>query len=421
MDESNFKYVEHRIFFLGHIIDSNQKCDNNNLIKFKNYSFDYYGEHNKIEINCNKTKREINLMGLRHLIECKKVKYSFLNNGCVSIVIKYNIKNKDFFKKFEEIGGENFENINQVLFERIKCFLKEDLGIGLKKYLKFNKVVDYRSKIFFQENDIVDTAVYSQHFFYEKENKIFESAFKKQNKIFEKVLEELEEQNKKSENKSLFTRLDDDTRINVDWGYRIWIVQNKKEITNLLDNEIVFLSKQCLMNSQVIISTQISKKLLYESRFKQNIDQEDLEDFICNYRTFHHLNDLITMDFDKDTKKINDQFFKYDEFDNLIESKNDCEETILRLLNNYESKSTRNARIVLSILLVTISVLTLFSVFNDLNALNKDYLDSSKKPYINIPLTISLIFAITTVVSLFLYTYRRSLKKFLNEFFANKI
>ena len=93
----------------------------------------------------------------------------------------------------------------------------------------------------------------------------------------------------------------------------------------------------------------------------------------------------------------------------------------MRLLNNYESKSTRNARIVLSILLVTISVLTLFSVFNDLNALNKDYLDSSKKPYINIPLTISLIFAITTVVSLFLYTYRRSLKKFLNEFFANKI
>lgn len=56
-----------------------------------------------------------------------------------------------------------------------------------KKYLKFNKVVDYRSKIFFQENDIVDTAVYSQHFFYEKENKIFESAFKKQNKIFESV------------------------------------------------------------------------------------------------------------------------------------------------------------------------------------------------------------------------------------------
>lgn len=81
------------------------------------------------------------------------------------------------------------------------------------------------------------------------------------NKIkYLKVLEELEEQNKKSENKSLFTRLDDDTRINVDWGYRIWMVQNKKEITNLLDNEIVFLSKQCLMNSQVIISTQISKK-----------------------------------------------------------------------------------------------------------------------------------------------------------------
>ena len=139
MDESNFKYVEHRIFFLGHIIDSNQKCDNNNLIKFKNYSFDYYGEHNKIEINCNKTKREINLMGLRHLIECKKVKYSFLNNGCVSIVIKYKITNKKFFKKFEEMGGENFENINQVLFERIKCFLKEDLGNNLRQYLKFNK------------------------------------------------------------------------------------------------------------------------------------------------------------------------------------------------------------------------------------------------------------------------------------------
>lgn len=61
----------------------------------------YYGEHNRIEINCNKTK-EINLMGLRHLIECKKVKYSFLNNGCVSIVIKYNIKNKDFLKNLRK-------------------------------------------------------------------------------------------------------------------------------------------------------------------------------------------------------------------------------------------------------------------------------------------------------------------------------
>ncbi|MGJ0288464.1 hypothetical protein [Aliarcobacter cryaerophilus] len=419
MDESNFKYVEHRIFFLGHIIDSNQKCDNNNLIKFKNYSFDYYGEHNKIEINCNKTKTEINLIGLRHLIECKKVKYSFLNNGCVSIVIKYKITNKKFFKKFEEMGGENFEKINRVLFERIKCFLKEDLENNLRQYLKFNKIVDYRSKIFFQEDDIVDTAVYSQHFFYKKENKIFESALKKQNIIFKKVLEELEEQNEKSEQKSLFTRLDDDTRINVDWGYRIWIVKNKKEITNLLDNEIVFLSKQCLMNSQVIISTEISKKFLYENRFKQNIDQEDLEDFICNYRTFHHLNDLITMNFDKKSKKLNDQFFKYDKFDNLIDSKNDCEETILRLLNNYESKSTRNARIILSVLLVTISVLTLFSVFNDLNQLNKGYINNEGiDPYLKIPLTISLIIAITVVVSLFLYTYRRSIKKFLNRFFV---
>ena len=47
-------------------------------------------------------------------------------------------------------------------------------------------------------------------------------------------------------------------------------ITEKKEITNLLDNEIVFLSKQCLMNSQVIISTEISKKFLYENRFKQN-------------------------------------------------------------------------------------------------------------------------------------------------------
>lgn len=38
------------------------------------------------------------------------------------------------------------------------------------------------------------------------------------------------------------------------------------------------------------------------------------------------------MDFDKDTKKINDQFFKYDEFDNLIESKNDCEETYFEII-----------------------------------------------------------------------------------------
>ena len=80
----------------------------------------------------------------------------------------------------------------------------------------------------------------------------------------------------------------------------------------------------------------------------------------------------------------------------------------------------------LSILLVTISVLTLFSVFNDLNQLNKTYLENnevinSKEPYVNIPLTISLILTITVVVSLFLYTYRRSLKKFLNKFFGNKI
>ena len=157
-----------------------------------------------------------------------------------------------------------------------------------------------------------------------------------------------------------------------DWGIRYWEEDNckyqntKNDKFDFLDTEFLFLSRQVLVNSQIMISTDISKDILFKEEYTKNIDIEDLESFICSYKTFHQINDLMLMDFNEDTKLINSALFKYDNFKDLEKSKNNGEDTILKILKNYETKRNKISNIIIDILLILITTLTLYSVTHDI-------------------------------------------------------
>ncbi len=376
-------YVEHRMMFLGHTLPKDIK-DIKDKAKFKNFSFnDYSNCHDKIEKNdlllnsiitflynikndelkelsvideylkneCitiiknkffynNKgkpskcyfeklIKDKLNQTKDNNEIQCKGITYNFLNNGCVSIVIYFEENSKQFKDDYEEIAGKRFDFINKLLLIRINDIINEDLkqSLNLGKFT----LCGIPTKIITNSKDlfITDSMVYSQHFIIYEENKKVEYE-----------------------------------PIEISWGYRKW-KKNKRNKFGFLDSEFLFLSRQVLVNSQILVSTEISKQILLDKE-STYIEIEDLELLICSYKTFHQINDLMLMDFDENARDLNNRFFKDDDFKELVDSKNNSEETVIKILKSLETKRNKILNGFVQFILIIISSLTLYSVTHDL-------------------------------------------------------
>ncbi|MCT7523252.1 hypothetical protein N5T57_09980 [Aliarcobacter cryaerophilus] len=366
-------YVEHRMMFLGHSFTK--------MVKDKsiNFSFsDYSDNGEKIVIEGNDNTRGIinkfyntsnNCENIKNYINCERILYNFLNNGCVSIVIYYEVYNIDFMLHcYQKIAGENFIEINKTLFIEIKDIIENDAEY--KECFEFIKETKYGIPEKFLENNdtsfVTDTMVYSQHFIMKENNSIFLEKVEN-NKDIEQLWEDIDNSKKEFENIKDLTY----KPLKFGWGIRYWeeietkclYLENSK--LNFLDAEFLFLSRQVLVNSQIIISTEVSNKIIFNKEFSNQIDIEDLELFICVYKIFHQKNDLMLMDFNEDTKLINSALFKYDDFKDLEESKNNSEDTIIKILNNYQTKQNKISTIVIDIILIIIAALTIYSVTHD--------------------------------------------------------
>ncbi|MCT7529571.1 hypothetical protein N5T79_10470 [Aliarcobacter cryaerophilus] len=210
-----------------------------------------------------------------------------------------------------------------------------------------------------------------------------------------------------------------------DWGIRYWEEDNckyqntKNDKFDFLDTEFLFLSRQVLVNSQIMISTDISKDILFKEEYTKNIDIEDLESFICSYKTFHQINDLMLMDFNEDTKLINSALFKYDDFKDLEESKNNGEDTILKILKNYETKRNKNSEIIFGIIIFIIGALTIYSVTHDIfqfMPIDKE----AKYPWIRIPILIVITIIIYIAADSIARRYKTTIWKEITKLY-NKI
>ena len=167
-----------------------------------------------------------------------------------------------------------------------------------------------------------------------------------------------------------------------------------------------------------MISTDISKKILFDKEFGKKIEIEDLESFICLYKTFHLINDLMLMDFNEDTKLINNVLFKYDDFKELEESKNKSEDTILKILKNYETKRNKNSEIIFGIIIFIIGALTIYSVTHDIF----QFMPIDQKvesPFIRLliffVITIIIYFSANSIAKRYKTTIIKEIKKLYNK------
>lgn len=286
-------------------------------------------------------------------IKCKEIIYNFLNNGCVSIVIHFKHNSEQFKNDYEEIAGNRFDFINKLLLIRIN-----DIIYKLKNCLNLGKftLCGIPTKLIKNSKDlfITDSMVYSQHFIDKKVKydtlKFYWRGYRQNFTIYK--------ENKKVEYEP----------IEIGWGYRKWKKNkdNKKNKENeFLDSEFLFLSRQVLVNSQILVSTEISKQILMDKQ-STNIQIEDLELLICSYKTFHQINDLMLMDFDENARDLNNRFFKDDDFKELVDSKDNSEEAVIKILKSLETKRNKKINGFVQFILIIIGSLTLYSVTHDL-------------------------------------------------------
>ncbi|WP_323595004.1 hypothetical protein [Aliarcobacter butzleri] len=403
-------YVEHRMMFLGHTFSEEGK--NNST----NFSFDDYSEKGgKIVITQeslkkikekNKNVADDTIDKINELyknLSCKNIIYNFLNNGCISIIIEYDINDYDFMENYQKTAGKKFSDINELLYNNIEEIIK---NAPYNTYFKFiqetkcgilEKLIEndpsteceiHKKSIDDDSSFVTDKMVYSQHFIFKKyDNSGKEIRYKYLKQILEYIKKTKDKYTKETQYKNLRQLLEDIKKskqkfikikdlnykpLKFGWGVRYWEKDNnknkdtEKDNYEFLDTELLFLSRQVLVNSQIIISTEISEKILFDNDFGKKVEIEDLESFICSYKTFHQINDLMLMDFNEDTKLINSALFKYDDFIDLEESKKNGEDTILKILKNYETKSNKTSENIVGIILFIIGALTIYSVIHDI-------------------------------------------------------
>ena len=536
-DDKHVKYVEHRMMFYGHTFSEKGK---NNSKNFSFNDYEYENDGDKIVISKEEFKDiqetiiKINKkFDFKQSIMCENIIYNFLKNGCISIIIEYDI-NRYFMKNYQKIAGNNFDYINKLLSEDIEKIIKNNW----KECFEFIEENEYGIPEKFKKDSflhVTDTMVYSQHFIFKdydeyikksksedlkqlveyieklkfedlkqlveyiKKSKsedlkqlaeyieklkfedlkqlvgdieklkfedlkqlvgdIEKSKFEDLKQLVEKLkqlvvdteklkfedLEELVEDIEKlkdlAEDIAKLKELDEDIEnlkkefikikdlkykpLKFDWGIRYWEEDNckyqntKNDKFDFLDTEFLFLSRQVLVNSQIMISTDISKDILFKEEYTKNIDIEDLESFICSYKTFHQINDLMLMDFNEDTKLINSALFKYDDFKDLEESKNNGEDTILKILKNYETKRNKNSEIIFGIIIFIIGALTIYSVTHDIfqfMPIDKE----AKYPWIRIPILIVITIIIYIAADSIARRYKTTIWKEITKLY-NKI
>lgn len=371
------KYIEHKIWFLGHTFSENGFKNSENYffnsysnfgekIIFEETQIDIYEQLNKIYSDC--------------ALKCEKINYNFLNNGCISILIEYLVldNQNDFIKNYDDLSGKKFNLITSLIFDRLESLISKDLS----KYLILNNNMRWGipTLLIKKNNDYnglnINSVLYTQNFVFDESDK----------KIFIKEIEKL------SKNKICINNYD----LYVDWGKRFWYnkeenIQIKLEI---FDSEIVYLSKKVMTISQLNIFTHLSQKILYDENIRNNISVEDLELLVSSYRTLFQLNELISQDFDEFTNKFNKLCFLSDNFKDLVETKNNSEVTLIQLAKYYESKRNEKSSNRMNTILLFITLLTIYSVVNDIFS----FLPLDEEKPIQISRTIVLILLTISII-----------------------
>lgn len=355
------EYIENRIWFLGHIF--NEECSEYSdskiflPLQFNNYS---KGGEKLTFVFLDPTKdqilKKLNAIYAEFNLQCTQIIFDFLKNGCVNIKTKYLIgKNSKFLSDYDNIGGSFFQKNSDVLFEKLE-FLREAEVRRNHIILNENMIWGIPNILLNQsKNNYNKLQLYSVLYI---QNIIFENELDLDNDELKNVMQE---KNKLTVNSNC--------DVFCGWGIRLWkMKKNIKFNDNILDSEIVYLSKKVITIAELNFFTVLSQKLLYDNKLRDDLSVDSLEFLISSYRTLYQVNDLISQDFDEFTNLYNAFNFKNDNFSEYIDSKSSSETTLLQLAKNFETKKIEQSNQLVQFILTIIGILTVYSVITDVTS-----------------------------------------------------
>ncbi len=355
------EYVENRIWFLGHIF--NEECSDYSVpeiflpMQFNNYSDG--GE--KLAFTFSDPVKDEILKKLNNIyaefdLQCTQIIFDFLKNGCVNIKTKYLIgKNSKFLSDYDNIGGSFFQKNSDILFEKLELLREEEVR---KNHIILNENMTWGIPNILlnqSKNNYNKLQLYSVLYI---QNIIFENELDLDNDELKNVMQE--------KNKLI---VNSDCDVFCGWGIRLWkMKKNIKFDDNILDSEIVYLSKKVITIAELNFFTVLSQKLLYDNKLRDDLSVDSLEFLISSYRTLYQVNDLISQDFDEFTNLYNAFNFKNDNFSEYIDSKSSSETTLLQLAKNFETKKIEQSNQLVQFILTIIGILTVYSVITDVTS-----------------------------------------------------
>lgn len=356
------EYIENRIWFLGHIF--NEKCSEfKDSEIFQPLHFNNYSNGGEklsfifLNIEEDETLKKFNEVYDEYGLECTQVVFTFLKNGCVNIITKYSIsEDSNFLANYDSIGGNSFQKNSDIIFEKLESLKQEEIQ---KNRIILNSNMTWGiPNILLSDKKPNDydgfhlySVLYTQNIIFCDENKIGNI----------ELVNLLREENK--------LLVNHDCDVFSEWGIRLWkIKENTNFNINLLDSEIVHLSKKVITIAELNFFTILSQKILYDDKLRDDLCVDSLEFLISSYRTFYQLNDLISQDFDEFTNNFNTLSFKKDSFSEYIDSKSVSETTLLQLAKHLESKRTEKSNQLVQFILAIIGILTVYSVITDVTS-----------------------------------------------------
>lgn len=355
------EYVENRIWFLGHIF--NEECSDYSVpeiflpLQFNNYSDGgeklafTFSDPVKDEIF-----KKLNNIYAEFDLQCTQIIFDFLKNGCVNIKTKYLIgKNSKFLSDYDNIGGSFFQKNSDILFEKLELLREEEVR---KNHIILNENMIWGIPNILlnqSKNNYNKLQLYSVLYI---QNIIFENELDLDNDELKNVMQE--------KNKLI---VNSNCDVFCGWGIRLWkMKKNIKFDDNILDSEIVYLSKKVITIAELNFFTVLSQKLLYDNKLRDDLSVDSLEFLISSYRTLYQVNDLISQDFDEFTNLYNAFNFKNDNFSEYIDSKSSSETTLLQLAKNFETKKIEQSNQLVQFILTIIGILTVYSVITDVTS-----------------------------------------------------
>lgn len=153
----------------------------------------------------------------------------------------------------------------------------------------------------------------------------------------------------------------------ITWGCKAWHHTNIEDIQEHLEVEAIHLSKIVIIAASINYNTELSLILLKDNELRDNASVDELRSPIALIRTHVAYTEISTQDFSEDAKQFYEIIEEHEskKMHERIRLQKESEDTLLQIANVSELTNNQTKADWFQFFLATISVLTIFSVMQD--------------------------------------------------------